>query len=85
MALKITDRCINCDMCAPECPNNAISMGFDIYEIEPNLCTECVGFYENPTCKSVCPINNVIIVDPEHQETRAQLLTKYHQLYPGSE
>jgi Uncharacterized Fe-S center protein len=50
MALIITERCINCDMCEPECPNEAISMGFDTYEIDPNKCTECVGYYDHSTC-----------------------------------
>ena len=43
MALMITDECINCDVCEPECPNQAISMGSDFYQIDPAKCTECVG------------------------------------------
>ena len=27
MAIKITDECINCGACEPECPNNAIYEG----------------------------------------------------------
>lgn len=81
MALKITERCINCDMCEPECPNQAISMGFEIYEINPTLCTECVGFYEYSTCQKVCPIGQVIITDPDNNETKEQLLIKYQGLY----
>ena len=46
MALMITDECINCDVCEPECPNDAIYMGEEIYEINPELCTECVGHFE---------------------------------------
>ena len=46
MALLITDECINCDVCEPECPNQAIYMGKEIYEIDPNKCTECVGHFE---------------------------------------
>ena len=80
MALKITSKCINCDMCEPECPNEAISMGFDTYEIDPNKCTECVGYYDNSTCQRVCPIQNAIIADPEHIETHDQLLAKFEQL-----
>ena len=34
MALLITDECINCDVCEPECPNQAISQGEEIYQIE---------------------------------------------------
>lgn len=48
MALMITDECINCDVCEPECPNDAIYPGEEIYEIDPDLCTECVGHFENP-------------------------------------
>lgn len=80
MALKINNKCINCDMCEPECPNQAISMGFEIYEIDPDKCTECIGFYSYSTCQSVCPISNAIIKDPNHVETSEQLLSKYQQL-----
>ena len=51
MALLITDKCTNCDMCLPECPNEAISIGDEIYVIDPELCTECVGHYDTPTCQ----------------------------------
>ena len=81
MALLIKDTCINCDMCDPECPNEAITFGAEIYEINPDLCTECVGFYEQPTCMDVCPIKNCIIIDPEHQETDEQLLDKFAMIY----
>lgn len=80
MALLITDKCINCDMCEPECPNEAISMGFETYQIDPAKCTECVGYYSYSTCQSVCPINNVIIQDPEHIEDQQQLEAKFAQL-----
>ncbi|EPU3935354.1 YfhL family 4Fe-4S dicluster ferredoxin [Morganella morganii] len=81
MALLITARCINCDMCEPECPNEAISMGDSIYEINPDLCTECVGHYDKPTCQSVCPITNTIIIDPEHTETQEMLWDKFVLMY----
>ncbi|MCG9697290.1 YfhL family 4Fe-4S dicluster ferredoxin [Shewanella sp. Isolate11] len=77
MALLIDDSCINCDMCEPECPNQAITIGEEIYEIDPNLCTECVGHYDKPTCVSVCPID-CIDPDPVHQESEDELLVKYH-------
>jgi len=80
MALKITEKCINCDMCAPECPNDAISMGFEVYEIDPMRCTECVGYYDHSTCLHVCPISHAIVADPEHIEDRDSLLIKYQQL-----
>jgi ferredoxin len=76
MALIIDDSCINCDMCEPECPNEAITMGEEVYEIDPALCTECVGHYDKPTCVSVCPID-CIDPDPEHMESQDALLIKY--------
>jgi ferredoxin len=79
MALFITDECINCDVCEPECPNEAISPGDEIYEIDPNLCTECVGHYETSQCIEVCPVD-CILVDPKHEETKEQLMEKYTQL-----
>lgn len=79
MALKITDECINCGVCEPECPNEAIFMGEEIYEIQPNQCTECVGHYDEPQCQQVCPID-CIPLDPSHAETRAELELKYEKL-----
>ncbi|ENR5392187.1 TPA: YfhL family 4Fe-4S dicluster ferredoxin [Providencia rettgeri] len=81
MSLLITKRCINCDMCEPECPNDAIFMGNEIYEIDSNLCTECVGHYDKPTCQSVCPINNTIIIDPHHIESQEQLWDKFVMIH----
>jgi len=80
MALLIKDNCINCDMCDPECPNEAIFLGVEIYEISPDLCTECIGFYEQPTCMAVCPIN-CIIIDPANIESEQQLIDKFAELY----
>ena len=79
MSLLINDECINCDVCEPECPNNAISQGDEIYEINPNLCTECVGHFSEPQCVEVCPVD-CIIKDPENPETQGQLKLKYEKL-----
>lgn len=79
MALLITDKCINCDMCLAECPNDAIYEGAKVYEIDVNRCTECVGFYERQTCVDVCPIE-CIVSHPEHVETQEQLLEKFKVL-----
>jgi ferredoxin len=79
MALWITDECINCDVCEPECPNNAIYMGTEIYEIDPHKCTECVGHFDEPQCVQVCPVD-CIPVSPAHVESPEQLLAKYRQL-----
>ena len=79
MALMITDRCINCDVCEPECPNDAISLGIEIYEIDPAKCTECVGHYATPQCVQVCPVD-CIPLNPDVSETREQLLQKFQRL-----
>lgn len=79
MALMITDECINCDVCEPECPNGAIREGEEIYEIDPELCTECVGHFDGPQCIKVCPVE-CICVDPDHEESPEELLLKYQQL-----
>ncbi len=83
MALIITDECINCDVCEPECPNEAITQGEEIYEIDPNLCTECVGHYDTSQCVDVCPVD-CIPLDPEHEESQDQLRTKYEHLMAKS-
>lgn len=79
MSLKITDECINCDVCEPVCPNLAIYQGELIYEIDPNLCTECVGHFDTPQCVEICPVD-CIPKDPAHSETENELLAKYHLL-----
>ncbi|MEQ1814766.1 MAG: YfhL family 4Fe-4S dicluster ferredoxin [Candidatus Nitrotoga sp.] len=79
MALLITDECINCDVCEPECPNDAISQGETIYVIDPKKCTECVGHYNMPQCVEVCPVE-CIPLNPEYVESREQLQAKYEQL-----
>jgi len=79
MSLIILDTCVNCDVCEPVCPNQAIALGAVIYEIAPSRCTECVGHYDTPQCVEVCPVE-CIIVDPAHVESRETLLEKYHVL-----
>lgn len=79
MALKITEECINCDVCEPECPNDAIYQGESIYEIDPDKCTECVGHFDEPQCVSVCPVD-CIPKDGDRVETPEELLAKYKKL-----
>lgn len=79
MALLITNECINCDVCEPECPNDAIFMGPEIYVIDPKKCTECVGHFETSQCVEVCPVE-CIPLDPDQKETQEELLAKYHKL-----
>ncbi len=57
MSVWIEDLCINCDICAPECPNTAIYRGETHYLVDVDLCTECVGFYDKPACIEVCPLD----------------------------
>jgi ferredoxin len=79
MALKITDDCINCDVCEPECPNEAIYQGTEIYVIDTGKCTECVGHFDTPQCQQVCPVD-CIPFDEDHRETQAELMVKYQRL-----
>jgi ferredoxin len=79
MALIITADCINCDVCEPECPNEAISQGVEIYVIDPDRCTECVGHFDKPQCVEVCPVD-CIPVNPDRIETRDRLQLKYEAL-----
>jgi ferredoxin len=81
MAMKIIEECINCGACEPECPNQAITAGEPIYVIDSLKCTECVGAFDSPRCVEVCPVDDCIITDPDHAETREQLEAKYAALH----
>ena len=82
MALLITDACINCDVCEPECPNGAISQGEEIYVIDPARCTECVGHFDVPQCIEVCPVD-CIVIDSARMESRDELERKAKRLAPA--
>jgi ferredoxin len=82
MAYKITEECISCGACEPECKNEAITEGEELYVIDPSKCTECVGWFEAPKCVEVCPVD-ACVADPAHKETREQLLGKWQKLHPG--
>lgn len=84
MAYMITDECILCGACEPECPNEAISEGDELYIIEPNKCTECVGFYDTQQCADVCPVESCV-PDPDHVETKEELLARFREMSPGKE
>lgn len=81
MATFITDECINCGACEPECPNEAISEGDEYFVIDPKLCTECVGFHGEEACQAVCPVE-VCLPDPNHRETEEELLKKANEIHP---
>jgi ferredoxin len=80
MAYVITEECIACGACEPECPNEAISEGDEIYIIDPDRCTECVGFYDTSQCAEVCPVD-ACVPDPDHEESRDELQAKYERLH----
>ncbi len=82
MAYKITDECISCGACEPDCENQAISEEETIYVIDPDKCTECVGISETKKCVDICPVD-CCVLDPEHEETHEQLLKKWKGLHPG--
>ena len=75
----ITEECINCDVCEPECPNDAIALGEEHYDIDPHKCTECVGHFDEPQCVQICPVA-CIPVNPQHVESRETLWQKFHRL-----
>ena len=79
MALMITEQCINCDVCESECPNQAIFQGPEIYHIDPLKCTECVGHFNEPQCREVCPVD-CIPLNPDFIETQEQLKRKFENL-----
>jgi ferredoxin len=81
MALKIEEECTNCDACIDECPNEAIYIGEEIYEIETDKCTECIGFFDVMTCADVCPVD-CCVQDEGHVETDEELLTKAKIIHP---
>ncbi len=96
MSFKISEECINCGACQPECPNEAIFAGGEDYEfngktnsalsqdfyyIVADKCTECVGFHDEPMCASVCP-TDACVKDPEKVESKEALLAKAKALHP---
>ena len=80
MAYKISEDCISCGACEPECPNNAISEGETTYVIDPDKCTECVGAGGSPKCAEICPVD-APGPDPDKQESQDDLQAKYDKLH----
>ncbi|MEE2961011.1 MAG: YfhL family 4Fe-4S dicluster ferredoxin [Myxococcota bacterium] len=84
MATMITEECINCGACEPECPNEAIREGDEVYVIDPMKCTECVGHFEEEQCAAVCPVD-CCVTDPNNEEAEAPLLGRAKALHPDRE
>ncbi len=80
MAFHITEECINCGACEPECPNQAITVGDERYIIDPEKCTECVGSYDESQCAAVCPVD-CCVPNPDRHETKEELMVKFHKLH----
>ncbi len=76
MALKIVDECIACDACMQPCPTGAITADDPIYVINPNICNECVGYTDSPTCVDACPVE-AIVLDMEHQLSFEENMKRY--------
>jgi hypothetical protein len=84
MATMITNDCINCGACEPECPNNAISQGDPVFVIDPQLCTECVGFHDYEACAAVCPVD-CCVTDPNNIETEEALIARARVLHQDTD
>jgi len=80
MAFVVTEECINCGACEPECPNQAITAGEERYVIDHEKCTECVGHFEESQCAAVCPVDSCV-ADADHKETKDELMAKFHKLH----
>lgn len=81
MAYKINEECISCGACESECPNQAISEGDELYVVDPERCTECVGAFDESQCAAVCPVE-ACVPDPDRRESREALLARYKKLHP---
>jgi ferredoxin len=60
MANRITEDCINCGACEPECPNQAIFQGEEYFEIDATKCDECAAKGGDHSCKPVCPADCIV-------------------------
>ena len=82
MANMITDECVRCGVCEGECPNGAIREGDDTYEVDPSLCTECVGFSAWQMCMDACP-GGACVLDPSRPETEEALFERAKAVHNG--
>lgn len=81
MAMLILEECTSCGACLDDCPNEAISESDEQNVIDPDKCTECVGFHDAPQCVSLCSMD-CIVPDPSRVESRDELLAKKVRLHP---
>ena len=81
MSTMINEECINCGVCEPECPNEAISEAEETFVIDPLLCTECVGFHGVEQCAEVCPVD-CCVPDPNNPEPEEELFNRAKKIHP---
>jgi len=81
MSTMITEECINCGVCEAECPNQAITEGTENFQIDPVLCTECVGFHASEQCAAVCPVD-CCVTDPNNLEPEELLFDRAKGIHP---
>ena len=81
MSMIINEECINCAACEDDCPNDAITEGDEIYVINSDLCTECVGAFDEPQCVELCPVDDCIILDPNKVESKEVLQAKHDAIH----
>ena len=79
MATMITEDCISCGACEDECPNGAIRLGDDIFVIDPDRCSECVGLHATQKCAEACPVE-CCVPDPERRETEEVLFERAQRI-----
>lgn len=84
MAYRITEECASCGTCETECPNQAIRQGDEVFVIDPEKCTECLGFYDSARCARVCPVN-APVPDDGRRESHRNLVARFKKLHPGLE
>ena len=80
MATMITDECIACGACEDECPNGAIQLGDDVFAIDPDLCSECVGLHDTQKCQEACPIE-CCVADPDRREREEVLFRRAAKIH----
>jgi len=81
MAMLVTEECILCGACEPECPNEAIGEAEEVYEVDFNLCTERAGFYDEQQCVLVRPVD-AIIFDPLAPGDQGRVASQVLGLHP---
>lgn len=68
------EKCIDCRLCITECPDRGISIEYgpkgefgndSTYNIDANKCTECIEFNRESKCAYICPVDCILLTNPE--------------------